>query len=365
MKKTLFFGIIAASLGFTACSSEDDDILGENTQKKGIVLKAAVDQPAETRASINTSGTWRFSFTNGDGLKVNNTEHAAFYDFSTTDGAEFSCDNAFTTTDPATWYAYYPSESISLLNQNGNIADVASRYYALAGATTAATNGADGLAISMKPQVAILQISQYWDECNIQVKTSATEYVTGLSAKSGEAAFDVTTNSSLSTLFSAPTKGYYYVAVPAGKQISIKDGDVTIKSTGAEGLTAGKFYRLNLGQAYIYLDSHSPNCRESAEDHMVFEDWSSGMTVTLTLSPSEGGWETPRFRDMGVIEGEDGTLTITIDNPSGMKIKKIIAEGFCGNQTLTGNGPSWNLNISHNEIETIGRLNCIKVLSVK
>lgn len=358
MKKTLFFGIIAASLGFTACSSEDDDILGENTQKKGIVLKAAVDQPAETRASINTSGTWRFSFTNGDGLKVNNTEHAAFYDFSTTNGAEFSCDNAFTTTAPATWYAYYPSESISLLNQNGNIADVASRYYALAGATTAATNGADGLAISMKPQVAILQISQYWDECNIQVKTSATEYVTGLSAKSGEAAFDVTTNSSLSTLFSAPYVGYYYVAVPAGKQISIKDGDVTIKSTGAEGLTAGKFYQLNLGQLFIPLQ----NGTKEAEDRMVFQvGW---MTVTLTLSPSEGGWETPRFNDMGDIQGEDGTLRITIDNPSGMKIKKIIAEGFGGNQTLTGNGP-WDLTISHNEIETIGRLNLIKVLYVE
>ena len=363
MKKTLFFGIIAASLGFTACSSEDDAILGENTQKKGIVLKAAVDQPAETRASINTSGTWRFSFTNGDGLKVNNTEHAAFYDFSTTDGAEFSCDNAFTTTDPATWYAYYPSESISLLNQTGNIADVASRY-ALAGATTTDTNGADGLDISMKPQVAILQISQYWDECNIQVKTSATEYVTGLSAKSGEAAFDVTTNSSLSTLFSAPYVGYYYVAVPAGKQISIKDGDVTIKSTGAEGLTAGKFYVLYLDQAQILLDSHSPNCTESAEDHMVFEDGSSGMTVTLTLSPVEGGWDTPRFSDMGDIQGEEGTLTITIDNPSGKKIKKIIAEGMGENLTLTGNGP-WDLTINGGQIETIGMLNSIKVLYVE
>lgn len=362
MKKTLFFGIIAASLGFTACSSEDDAILGENTQKKGIVLKAAVDQPAETRASINNSGsTWRFSFTNGDGLKVNNTEHAAFYDFSTTDGAEFSCDNAFTTTDPATWYAYYPSESISLLNQTGNIADVASRY-ALAGATTTATNGADGLAISMKPQVAILHISQYWDKCNIQVKTSDTEYVTGLSAKSGEAAFDVTTNSSLSTLFSAPYKGWYQVAVPAGKQISIKDGDVTIKSTGAEGLTAGKFYVLYLEQANIYLDGREAT--DKAENRMVFQDRSSGMTVTLTLSSEEGPGMPTRFNDMGDIEGEDGTLTITIDNPSGMKIKKIIAEGFGGNQTLTGNGP-WNLNISHNEIETIGILNCIKVLSVK
>lgn len=355
MKKTLFFGIIAASLGFTACSSEDDAILGENTQKKGIVLKAAVDQPAETRASINTSGTWRFSFTNGDGLKVNNTEHAAFYDFSTTDGAEFSCDNAFTTTDPATWYAYYPSESISLLNQTGNIADVARYYYALAGATTAVTDGADGLNISMKPQVAILQIRQYWDECNIQVKTSDTKYVTGLSAKSGEAAFDVETSNAPSTLFSTSSNSYYYVAVPAGKQISIKDDDVTIKSTGVEGLTAGKYYVLSLGQIDISLD----NGMKLDNEHMVFQ--AGWMTVTLTLS-SDGG-ESPRFNEMGDIQGEEGTLTITIDDPSGMKIKKIIAVGWGGNQTLTG--PSWDLNITGNQIETIGRLDRIKVLYVE
>lgn len=248
MKKTLLFGLIAASLGFTACSSEDDAILGNNTQKKGMVLNATVEQPAETRATINNSAAnWQFAFAENDEIKVTNSDISGTYYTFTSNGTTFSSSDAETTATAADWFAYYPSNSIDLTDQAGTLASVAN-LYALAGATSSATTGAEGLTISMSAKVAILKIENYKESAiNIQVKTSADNYVTGLTAKSGVVGFDVTTSTTPTTLFTTSTTGDYYVAVPAGVQLSVKDGNTTIKSTVSTGLTAGNYYTLSIG----------------------------------------------------------------------------------------------------------------------
>lgn len=248
MKKTLLFGLIAAALGFTACSSEDDAIQGENIQKKGMVLNATVEQPAETRATIdNSTANWQFAFAQDDVIKVTNSDvtSGTYYTF-TNDGTNFKSTDAESTATAADWFAYFPSNSFNLTGQAGTMEGVAN-LYALAGTTASATTGAEGLTIPMSAKVAILKIENYKGSIDIQVKTSATDYVTGLTAKSGVAGFDVTTSTTPTTLFTTSTTGDYYVAVPAGVQLSVKDGSTTIKSTKEAGLTAGKYYTLSIG----------------------------------------------------------------------------------------------------------------------
>lgn len=251
MKKTLFFGLIATALGFSACSSEDDAVLGENTQKKGMVLNATVEQPTETRATIDNAATdWLFDFENADEIAVTNSAISTYYTF-THDGTNFKSTEAQATASDANWYAYYPSNTIDLTNQAGDIDGVAG-LYALAGAPASATTGASDLDIKMSAQVAILKIDNQQGKIDIQAKTSATDYVTGLTAKSGEAAFDVTTSTTETNLFSTSATGTYYVVVPAGVKIAIKDGAAAVKSTGTGGLTAGKYYSLTIAKPLTF-----------------------------------------------------------------------------------------------------------------
>lgn len=251
MKKTLFFGLIATALGFSACSSEDDAVLGENTQKKGMVLNATVEQPTETRATIDISvANWQFDFENADEIAVTNSAISTYYTF-THDGTNFKSTEAQATASDANWFAYYPSNTIDLKNQAGTLAGVAG-LYALAGAPASATTGASGLDIIMSAKVAILKIDNQQGQIDIQAKTSATEYVTGLTAKSGYAAFDVTTSTTETNLFSTSATGTHYVVVPAGVQIAIKDGAAAVKSTGTGGLTAGKYYSLTIAKPLTF-----------------------------------------------------------------------------------------------------------------
>ena len=243
MRKALLYGLIAASFGFVSCSIEDDVISKEN----GMVLHATVEQPADTRATIdNSADTWNFAFAEGDNISVTNSkrlQEGPCYTF-TKKGASFYSE-ARPTSGGVMWYAYFPSDEIDLTGQSGTMQGIAN-LYALAGKTDSPTNGRDGLHINMHAEVAILKIENKKGFIHIQVKNSATTFVTGLKAKYGDASFDVTTSTEAKSLFTAKEKGTYYVAVPAGVQISIKDGFNTIKSTGAAGLTAGKYYELEI-----------------------------------------------------------------------------------------------------------------------
>ena len=151
MKKTFIFGLIAAALGFTACSSEDDLNVNDNNQKKGMVLRATVEQPAESRATFtDKEGVWQFAFTKGDNITVSNSETKTDYTF-TNDGKEFKSEDAEPTNKPARWYAFYPSKEMSFVGQTGNWEDLA-KIYALVGSTPYSSGdvtGENGLDITL------------------------------------------------------------------------------------------------------------------------------------------------------------------------------------------------------------------------
>lgn len=233
-----------ATMVLAACSSDDTT---EPDVKRGMVLKANVEN-TDTRATIDTvGGTWRFAFAMGDEVKVGNNQVEGYYTFKN-NGTEFSSADALQTTKDATWYAYFPDETISLVNQSGDLADVANRY-ALAGATASATTGSDGLTVTMKAKAAVLCIVGVKDgDCrDINVKT-AEGYVLGLTAKKNSADFDVQTSDAKVSLLSKKGAGVYYVVVPAGVKISVYNGSTHMKTTKANGLTAGKYYTLLTGE---------------------------------------------------------------------------------------------------------------------
>lgn len=243
MKKTLLFLIAATAMMMAGCSNDD---FGGATQ--GMTLNATVEQPA-SRAIMaeGEEGTYKFSFTNKDKLNVTNSQVESYYTFTKTSDTFTSTDAKSTTAD-ADWYAYFPGNTFNLVGQTGDLARVAN-YYACAGKTAAATTGADGLTISLTPQVAILRIVKVDGNsttCDINVKTGE-KWVSGLTAKNKEAKFAVETSDTKVTLLSAQDAGTYYIAVPAGVKIAIYNGDTPIKATKDAGLTAGKYYTVTTG----------------------------------------------------------------------------------------------------------------------
>lgn len=243
MKKILYSVFMLATMVLAACSSDDTT---EPAVKRGMVLKANVED-TDTRATItDNEGKWKFAFATGDMVKVGNNEVESYYTFKN-NGTVFESTDALQTTKAATWCAYFPGEIISLANQSGDFADVANRY-ALAGATASATTGSDGLTVMMKAKAAVLRIVGVKDgDClDINVQT-AEGYVSGLTAAKNSAGFKVQTNPAKVTLLSKQKAGVYYVVVPADVKLSVYNGNTLIKATKAGGLTAGKYYTLKTG----------------------------------------------------------------------------------------------------------------------
>lgn len=243
MKKTLLFLIAATAMMMAGCSNDD---FGGATH--GMTLNATVEQPA-SRAIMTeeTDGNYQFSFTGNDKLNVTNSEVSNYYTFTKL-GETFTSADAKTTTAAADWYAYFPGSEFKLANQSGELAGVAN-YYACAGKTAQATTGANGLAISLTPQVAILRIVKVDGNsttCNINVKTSEG-YVSSLEAAKGTTKITVKTSGSKVSLLNKQDPGIYYIAVPAGVKIAIFNGDTQLKATKDQGLTAGKYYTVTTG----------------------------------------------------------------------------------------------------------------------
>ena len=274
MKKTFIFGLIAAALGFTACSSEDDLNVNDNNQKKGMVLRATVEQPAESRATFTDgeNGAWVFDFAKDDEISVTNMDMSAGYYTFTNDGTEFKSEDAKAAESTITWYAYFPSNEVDLTGQTGAKADVAN-LYALAGATASATTGEEGLNITMSPKVAILVINNLIGEIDINVKNSADTWVYGMKANAG--GFDVLDETEKISLLKKNETGTYYVVVPAGVQLAIKDGDKVIASTGTNGLTAGKYYNLTI--AIPTTGYAKANIGDSEVDVKWIQLWKDGL----------------------------------------------------------------------------------------
>ena len=240
-----------ATMVLAACSSDDTT---EPVVKRGMVLKANVED-TDTRATItDNEGKWKFAFATGDVVKVGNDQVEGYYTF-TNNGTEFKSADAMQTTKAATWCAFFPGEKIDLRNQSGTLADVANNY-ALAGATAAPTTGSDGLTVAMKAKAAVLCIVgvNKDDILDISVKDADGKYISGLKADKNSADFKVETKDTKVSLLSKKGAGVYYVVVPAGVKISVSNGDKSLYSgdkpmstTKADGLKAGKYYTLTTG----------------------------------------------------------------------------------------------------------------------
>ncbi len=231
-----------ATMVLAACSDDTT----EPAVKRGMVLKANVED-TDTRATItDNEGKWKFAFATNDLVKVGNNEVESYYTFKN-NGTVFESTDALQTTKAATWCAYFPGEIIELANQSGEFADVA-KNYALAGETATATTGSDGLTVTMKAKAAVLCIVGVKDgDClDINVQT-AEGYVSGLTAAKNSAGFKVQTSPAKVTLLSKQKAGVYYVVVPADVKLSVYNGNTLIKATKAGGLTAGKYYTLKTG----------------------------------------------------------------------------------------------------------------------
>lgn len=243
MKKILYSVFMLATMVLAACSDDTT----EPAVKRGMVLKANVED-TDTRATItDTEGKWKFAFAKDDVVKVGNDKVESYYTF-TNNGTVFTSTDAKQTAEAANWCAFFPNEKIDLTNQSGKFADVANKY-ALAGATASATTGSDGLTVTMKAKAAVLRIVgvNKDDILDINVQTDGG-YVSGFVADKKTAGFSVQTSNTKVSLLSTPDAGVYYVVVPAGVKLSVYKGKELIKATKAGGLTAGKYYTLKTGE---------------------------------------------------------------------------------------------------------------------
>lgn len=234
-----------ATMVLAACSSDDTT---EPVVKRGMVLKANVED-TDTRATItDNEGKWKFAFATKDVVKVGNDKVESYYTF-TNDGTVFTSTDAKQTAEAANWCAFFPREEIDLRNQSGKFDDVANMY-ALAGATASATTGSDGLTVTMKAKAAVLRIVgvKKDERLDINVRDSNNKYISGLVADKNTVGFSVQTSETKVSLLNADNAGVYYVVVPAGVKLSVYNGTTLIKATKAGGLTAGKYYTLLTGR---------------------------------------------------------------------------------------------------------------------
>lgn len=295
MKKTFILGLMAAALGFTACSSEDDAVLGEKTQKKGMVLNATVEQPAETRATIDNTGdhstNWSFAFATGDKVKVTNTDYSGFYTFEK-NATNFASDDAVVTASPVTWYAFYPSNKVYFANQTGELTgegNSVANLFAMAGATTSDVTGADALSITMVPKVAIIKIDNQKGSIDIRVKYDNGEYIDYLEAPTNDVSFTLNTTVTPNSVLTATTTSTYYIVVPAGSGygLSIYDGTTEIKTT--TGLDAGKYYELTIADPNLLLGDFSVSSSKKvkfAKSNLYWDGSAFKFEATQTAYPT-------------------------------------------------------------------------------
>ena len=297
-----------ATMVLAACSSDDTT---EPVVKRGMVLKANVED-TDTRATItDNEGKWKFAFANGDVMKVGNDEVESYYTFNN-NGTVFESTDALQTTKAATWCAYFPGESISLANQSGAFADVA-KNYALAGATASATTGSDGLTVTMKAKAAVLRIVgvDKGDCLDINVQTDGG-YVSGLVADKKTAGFSVQTSNTKVSLLSTPDAGMYYVVVPAGVKLSVYKGETLIKATKAEGLTAGKYYTLltgkttgsaanSLGETISWVQLWAGGPKFATKNVAEKLNWSAAVNTKGDAYVWGANWRTPTKEELTFI----------------------------------------------------------------
>lgn len=334
-----------ATMVLAACSSDDTT---EPDVKRGMVLKANVEN-TDTRATMTKNkDVYKFAFAAKDVVKVGNDKVESYYTF-TNDGTVFASADAKQTTDAATWYAYFPGETIDLKNQSGDSTDVANKY-ALAGVTATPTTGSDGLTVTMKAKAAVLRIVgvNKDEKLDISVKTADDgKYVSGLKAVKNSEGFSVETSDTKVSLLSKQGAGVYYVVVPAGVKISVYNGneplysgDKPMSTTKADGLKAGKYYTLTTGMTkgsaknklgddigWVQLWPGGPKfATKNVEGEMTWTD----ATKTGDQYVWGANWRTPTKDEMTFVDakqGSDGAYTI---NPLNTKVEVQVQNGVTG-----------------------------------
>lgn len=314
MKKILYSVFMLATMVLAACSSDDTT---EPDVKRGMVLKANVED-TDTRATItDNEGKWKFAFAKDDMVKVGNDKVDGYYTF-TNDGTVFTSTDAKQTAEAANWCAFFPGETIDLRNQSGAFADVA-KNYALAGATASATTGSDGLTVTMKAKAAVLRIVgvNKDDILDISVKTDKG-YVSKLVADKNSAGFSVETSDAKVSLLSKQGAGVYYVVVPAEVKLSVYNGTKHMRTTKEAGLTAGKYYTLYTGDRegdeyatingveikkhWVQLWPGGPKfAKENVKDKMTFTD----ACKTGDAYVWGKNWRTPKLDELNFINYKD------------------------------------------------------------
>lgn len=353
MKKILYSVFMLATMVLAACSSDDTT---EPDVKRGMVLKANVEN-TDTRATMTKNkDVYKFAFAAKDVVKVGNDKVENYYTF-TNDGTVFASADAKQTTDAANWYAYFPGETIDLKNQSGDSTDVANRY-ALAGVTATPTTGSDGLTVTMKAKAAVLCIVgvNNGEALDINVKTYNGKYVSGLTAKKNSADFDVQTSDTKVTLLSTSGAGVYYIVVPVGVKLEVYNGATLIKKTKDAGLKAGKYYTLLTGET-------TGSAKNSlGEDIDWVQLWAGGpkfatqnvaeaMTWTDAVKTGDDfawgkNWRTPTIDEVygeGKLyckDGESGSKVSVAGSPS----FSVVTENGEEKLTLTGVQPGYTNN---------------------
>lgn len=339
MKKILYSVFMLATMVLAACSSDDTT---EPVVKRGMVLKANVED-TDTRATItDNEGKWKFAFATNDLVKVGNDEVEGYYTFKN-NGTVLESADAKQTAEAANWYAYFPGEKIDLTNQSGKFADVANNY-ALAGATASATTGSDGLTVTMKAKAAVLCIVGVTkgESLDINVKT-ANGYVSGLTAVKHSAEFSVQTSDAKVSLLNASDAGVYYVVVPAGVKLSVYNGNTLIKATKAEGLKAGKYYTLKTGNndGWEYATINGEQVKKywvqlwPGGPKFATENVASKMTwkdATKTGADYVWGanWRTPTKDEMTFVDAKQGSDGFYTLNPLNTKAEIQVQNGVTG-----------------------------------
>lgn len=244
MKKLLYFLLAVTTL--TACSNDDNN---EPQLKKGMTLKANVEDLGTRATMTDNEGIWKFSFDNNDNVNVSNNKITTYYSFKN-NGTDFVSTDAMATSEAADWYAYFPGNEVDLTNQTGSFDGVANKY-AVAGKTSESTTGENGLTISLSAKVAVLRVVEVdkTGTLDINVKTADGKWVKGLTANKNEADFTISKSDTKTTLLSKTAKAaeISYVVVPAGQKIAIYNGSLLLNTTKDAGLTAGKYYTITSG----------------------------------------------------------------------------------------------------------------------
>lgn len=352
MKKFLYSVFMLAAVVLAACSNDDN---GDTQPKRGMILNASVENLSSRATMTDESGTWKFAFAANDKVSVSNNKISNYYTF-TNNGSQFTSTDAMVTTEAADWYAYFPGNKVDLTNQTGDFANVAN-YFAVAGATTAATTGEKGLSITLKPKVAVLRIVAVDKKgiLDIHVKT-ADKWVKGLTATKDAADFTVSTSDTKPTLLHKEVQAgeINYVVVPAGVKIAIYNGDMLLNTTKKnEGLTPGKYYTITSGPTKGKTNALI-NGQETPVEWVQL--WAGGPRFATQNVAKEMTWTEAAKTGTDYVWGENWRTASAdeVTEPGGLQANWVVDKDTQKGEWVVPDGsPTITINTSANGTETV------------